>query len=166
MGRLGLAEGASRRSPHKRYFGFALNCLLGPHARSVFSSRRKCSKWQPHQTESLNARTEIASLFTLTMKLPPTLGHKPAGWHRVFSVSSGQFIGDRLRRGVLPQVGLDPSLLRQDGSSQQDVRLILLQRVCQHLADFSCVRGRSWAWPPSKACPPKPCETDISHKVA
>jgi hypothetical protein len=73
--------------------------------------------------------TELKSrhLFTLTMKLPPTLelGDTPAGRRRVFTVSSGEFSGDRLRGEVLPQAGSDLLLVRQDGSSQQDVRLIL-----------------------------------------
>jgi Protein of unknown function (DUF3237) len=66
-------------------------------------------------------------LFTLTMKLPPTLelGDTPAGRRRIFTVSSGQFSGDRLRGEVLPQASSDLLLVRQDGSSQQDVRLIL-----------------------------------------
>lgn len=66
-------------------------------------------------------------LFTLTMKLPPTLelGDTPAGRRRVFTVSSGQFAGDRIRGEVLPEASSDLLLVRQDGSSQQDVRLIL-----------------------------------------
>jgi len=66
-------------------------------------------------------------LFTLSMKIPPTLevGDTPAGKRRVFTISSGQFSGDRLRGEVLPQGGSDLLLVRQDGSSQQDVRLIL-----------------------------------------
>jgi hypothetical protein len=66
-------------------------------------------------------------LFTITMKLAPTLelGDTPAGKRRVFTVSSGQFIGDRLRGEVLPQAGSDLLLVRQDGSAQLDVRLIL-----------------------------------------
>jgi Protein of unknown function (DUF3237) len=73
--------------------------------------------------------TELKSrhLFTITMKLPPTLefGATPAGIRRVFTVSSGTFHGDRLRGEVLPQAGSDLLLVRSDGSSQQDVRLIL-----------------------------------------
>jgi len=38
---------------------------------------------------------------------------------------SGQSIGERLRGKVLSQAGSDLLLVRQDGSSQQDVRLIL-----------------------------------------
>lgn len=66
-------------------------------------------------------------LFTITMKLAPTLelGDTPAGKRRVFTVSSGRFIGDRLRGDVLPQAGSDLLLVRQDGSAQPDVRLIL-----------------------------------------
>ena len=73
--------------------------------------------------------TELKSrhLVTITMKLPPTLelGDTPAGNRRVFTVSGGEFIGDRLRGEVLPQAGSDLLLVRADGSSQQDVRLIL-----------------------------------------
>jgi hypothetical protein len=66
-------------------------------------------------------------LFTITMKLPPTLelGDTPAGTRRIFTVSGGQFAGDRLRGEVLPQASSDLLLVRQDGSSQQDVRLLL-----------------------------------------
>jgi hypothetical protein len=66
-------------------------------------------------------------LFTLTMNLPPTLelGDTPAGKRRVFTVSGGQFVGDRLRGEVLPHASSDLLLVRHDGSSQQDVRLIL-----------------------------------------
>lgn len=66
-------------------------------------------------------------LFTIAMKLPPALelGDTPAGKRRVFTVSSGEFIGDRLRGQVLSQAGSDLLLVRADGSAQQDVRLIL-----------------------------------------
>ncbi len=66
-------------------------------------------------------------LFAITMKLPPTLelGDTPAGHRRVFTVSAGQFAGDRLRGEVLPQASSDLLLLRADGSYQQDVRLLL-----------------------------------------
>lgn len=80
------------------------------------------------QTRSQTVR-ELKSrhLFTIAMKLPPTLelGATPAGTRRVFTVSGGQFNGDRLRGEVLPQAGSDLLLVRADGSSQQDVRLIL-----------------------------------------
>jgi len=66
-------------------------------------------------------------LFTITMKLPSALelGDTPAGNRRIFAVSSGQFVGDRLRGEVLPLASSDLLLVRQDGSSQQDVRLLL-----------------------------------------
>jgi hypothetical protein len=66
-------------------------------------------------------------LFTITMQLPPTLelGDTPAGNRRVFTVAGGTFSGDRLRGQVLAQGSSDLLLVRTDGSSQQDVRLIL-----------------------------------------
>jgi hypothetical protein len=66
-------------------------------------------------------------LFTITLKLPASLelGDTPAGNRRVFTVSAGQFTGERLRGEVLPQASSDLLLVRADGSFQQDVRLIL-----------------------------------------
>jgi len=73
--------------------------------------------------------TELKSrhLFSITMKLPPALelGATPAGTRRIFTVSGGQFIGERLRGEVLSQASSDLLLVRADGSSQQDVRLLL-----------------------------------------
>jgi hypothetical protein len=73
--------------------------------------------------------TELKSrhLFTITMKLDPILelGDTPAGNRRVFTVSGGQFIGDRIQGEVLPQASSDLLLIGSDGSSRQDVRLIL-----------------------------------------
>lgn len=73
--------------------------------------------------------TELKSrhLFSIKMKLPPTLelGDTPAGNRRVFTVSGGEFTGDRLRGQVLPQGSSDLLLVRADGSYRQDVRLIL-----------------------------------------
>jgi hypothetical protein len=73
--------------------------------------------------------TELQSrhLFTITMKLPPPLelGDTPAGNRRMFTVSGGNFAGDRLRGEVLPEGSSDLLLRRSDGSSQQDVRLLL-----------------------------------------
>jgi hypothetical protein len=73
--------------------------------------------------------TELKSrlLFSISMKLPPVmeLGDTPAGNRRVFTVSSGQFTGDRLRGEVLTQASSDLLLVRSDGSSQQDARLVL-----------------------------------------
>lgn len=63
----------------------------------------------------------------LSMKLPPVLelGDTPAGNRRVFTVSGGEFAGDRLRGEVLPQASSDLLLARPDGTFQQDVRLLL-----------------------------------------
>jgi|HubBroStandDraft_2_1064218.scaffolds.fasta_scaffold01476_7 hypothetical protein len=86
--------------------------------------------WQAAQNSlGISAMPELESrhLFTITMKLPPTLdlGDTPAGNRRVFTVSGGEFSGDRLRGEVLPEASSDLLLLRADGSYQQDVRLIL-----------------------------------------
>jgi hypothetical protein len=66
-------------------------------------------------------------LFTMLIELHPTeeLGNTPAGTRRVFPVSGGEFAGDRLRGKILPVVGSDLLLTRADGSSQQDVRMLL-----------------------------------------
>src|SRR5262249_885879 len=66
-------------------------------------------------------------LFTMTIKLHPTeeLGQTPAGNRRVFPVSGGDFKGDRLSGTILPIIGSDLLLTRPDGSSQQDVRMLL-----------------------------------------
>jgi hypothetical protein len=73
--------------------------------------------------------TELQSrhLFTITIKLHPTeeLGNTPAGNRRVFPVSGGDFRGQRIRGSVLPVAGSDLLLARPDGSSQQDVRMVL-----------------------------------------
>jgi uncharacterized protein DUF3237 len=66
-------------------------------------------------------------LFTLTIELHSIeeLGHTPAGNRRVFPVSGGNFNGERIRGIVLPVAGSDLLLSRADGTSQQDVRMIL-----------------------------------------
>jgi hypothetical protein len=66
-------------------------------------------------------------LFTIAMTLPPTLemGETPAGTRRVFTVAGGTFAGDRLRGDELAEGSSDLLLVRTDGSSQQDVRLLL-----------------------------------------
>lgn len=73
--------------------------------------------------------TELQSrhLCTITIKLHPTeeLGNTPAGNRRVFPVSGGEFRGQRIRGSVLPVAGSDLLLARPDGSSQQDVRMLL-----------------------------------------
>ena len=66
-------------------------------------------------------------LFTISMSLDPVMevGDTPAGHRRVFTVSSGRFEGDRLNGVVLPQASSDLLLVRADGSSQQDARIVL-----------------------------------------
>src|SRR5215469_4672749 len=73
------------------------------------------------------SKLKSSHVFTITMKLPPTLdvGDTPVGTPGTFTVSGGQFTGDRLRGEVLPQGSSDFLLLRADGSYQQDVRLVL-----------------------------------------
>ena len=73
--------------------------------------------------------TELKSrhIFSVTLRLHPVeeLGDTPAGRRRVFPISGGEFSGERLRGIVLPVVGSDLLLNRPDGSSQQDVRVLL-----------------------------------------
>jgi len=66
-------------------------------------------------------------LFTITIELHPMedVGKTPAGHRRVFPVSGGSFTGERVRGSILPLSGSDLLLTRSDGSSQQDVRMIL-----------------------------------------
>jgi hypothetical protein len=66
-------------------------------------------------------------LFTMTITLHPIedIGDTPAGTRRVFPVAGGDFAGERLRGAILPVAGSDLLLTRADGSSQQDVRMIL-----------------------------------------
>jgi Protein of unknown function (DUF3237) len=75
------------------------------------------------------AMTQLGSrhLFTITIKLHPIeeIGSTPAGTRRVFPVAGGEFTGERLRGSILPVAGSDLLLTRADGSSQQDVRMIL-----------------------------------------
>ena len=67
-------------------------------------------------------------LFRLLITLHPTLelGRTPAGGRRIFPVSGGHFEGDRLKGEVSPLIGSDLLLARGDGTSQQDVRLLLV----------------------------------------
>jgi hypothetical protein len=80
--------------------------------------------------ESSNAiMKELKSkhLFTITIQLHPTLemGDTPAGKRRIFSVSGGEFAGDKIRGTIMPLIGSDLLLVRADGSAQQDVRMLL-----------------------------------------
>ena len=73
------------------------------------------------------AELQSRHLFTMTIKLHPIeeVGNTPAGTRRVFPVAGGDFKGDRLRGSILPVAGSDLLLTRPDGSSQQDVRMVL-----------------------------------------
>jgi len=75
----------------------------------------------------------------------------PAGKSRVFTVSGAQFVGDRLRGEVLPQARSDLLLVRDDGSSQQDVRLSLRT---ERLADSHDLLWRA------------PCSGEINARIA
>jgi len=68
-----------------------------------------------------------AHLFTIAIDLLPTIemGDTPAGRRRIFAVTGGEFVGDRIRGTILPVIGSDLLLVRADGSSQLDVRLLL-----------------------------------------
>ena len=119
----------------ERAWLYAKNRVFLPSVGMAFLACVLFAQAKPQAPSAPNVSTRSAKmkelksrhLFTLTMKLPPTLefGDTPAGTRRVFTVSGGQFIGDRVRGEVLPQAGSDLLLVRQDGSSQQDVRLIL-----------------------------------------
>lgn len=66
-------------------------------------------------------------LFTITIDLLPPIefGDTPAGRRRIFTVSGGNFTGDRIRGTIMPIIGSDLLLVRADGSAQQDVRMLL-----------------------------------------
>jgi hypothetical protein len=68
-----------------------------------------------------------AHLFTIAIKLLPTLelGETPAGRRRIFCVTGGEFAGGKIRGTILPVIGSDLLLVRTDGSSQLDVRMLL-----------------------------------------
>lgn len=84
---------------------------------------------RPAEPSQPNTMTQLRSrpLFTISIKLHPTeeVGNTPAGTRRVFPVAGGDFAGERLRGTVLPVAGSDLLLTRADGSSQQDVRMLL-----------------------------------------
>jgi hypothetical protein len=79
------------------------------------------------QSNSSMRELKSTHLFTITIKLHPTIemGETPAGKRRVFSVSGGEFAGDRMRGTIMPVIGSDLLLVRADGSAQQDVRMLL-----------------------------------------
>jgi hypothetical protein len=84
---------------------------------------------RPAAPSQQTAMTQLRSrhLFAITITLHPIeeIGNTPAGTRRVFPVAGGDFAGERLRGTILPVAGSDLLLTRADGSSQQDVRMIL-----------------------------------------
>jgi hypothetical protein len=79
------------------------------------------------QRNSSMKELKSTHLFTITIRLHPTIemGDTPAGKRRVFSVSGGEFAGDKIRGTIMPVIGSDLLLVRADGSAQQDVRMLL-----------------------------------------
>lgn len=71
---------------------------------------------------------ESRHLFKLFIELHPTiqLGRTPVGGRRIYPVSGGKFEGERLKGTVSPLAGSDILLIREDGTFQQDVRLLLI----------------------------------------
>jgi hypothetical protein len=103
-------------------------CVLfasAPHAQPRLAEPSQQTTMPQQQT----AMTQLRSrhLFTMTIRLHPIeeIGNTPAGTRRVFPVAGGDFTGERLRGTILPVAGSDLLLTRADGSSQQDVRMIL-----------------------------------------
>lgn len=66
-------------------------------------------------------------LFTLTLKVGKidALGKTPFGERRIAAVAGGVFEGPRLKGTVVEQGGSDWLLIRPDGVTQLDVRLVL-----------------------------------------
>lgn len=127
-GLVGLARGTRMRFKRATSM-FLLLAGIAYTACALLAQTPQVIKSAPNSSERTHTVPELKSrhLFTITMQLPPTLelGDTPAGKRRVFTVSGGRFSGDRLRGEVLPQASSDLLLVRADGSSQQDVRLIL-----------------------------------------
>ena len=106
------------------------NTGLRPSAGSLQSNEAHDIRYYETARESrASTMPELKSryLFTMTLQLAPMedLGTTPAGRRRVFPVSGGDFKGERVRGTVLPIIGSDLLLTHPDGSSNQDVRLLL-----------------------------------------
>src|SRR5262249_17829744 len=94
-----------RNRIHLRLAGTALAaCGIFAQTTSRVPSAGKIPE-RSFEMEELKSR----HLFTITEKLSPTLelAETPAGNRRVFTVSGGQFAGDRLRGEVLAQASSD-----------------------------------------------------------
>ena len=72
------------------------------------------------------AEIRTAPLFTLTLQVAgmQAIGATPSGERRVGLVAGGSFQGERLRGTVLPG-GADWIMVRADGSTTLDVRIVL-----------------------------------------
>lgn len=72
------------------------------------------------------AEIRTAHLMTLTLAVAgmQTIGATPSGNRRIGLVAGGSFTGERLRGTVLPG-GADWIVVRADGSTTLDVRLVL-----------------------------------------
>jgi Protein of unknown function (DUF3237) len=88
---------------------------------------RSCLIEVPNERRILSmAELRTAHLFTLTLEVAgmQPIGATPAGDRRVGLVAGGRFAGARLRGIVLPG-GADWIMLRSDGATTLDVRLVL-----------------------------------------
>ena len=72
------------------------------------------------------AEIRTAHLMTMTLSVAgmQAVGATPSGNRRVGLVSGGKFVGERLR-GTVPPGGADWIMVRGDGSTTLDVRLVL-----------------------------------------
>src|SRR3954470_23680561 len=72
------------------------------------------------------AEIRTAHLMTMTLSVAgmQAIGATPSGNRRIGLVSGGKFVGERLRGTVLPG-GADWIMVRGDGSTTLDVRLVL-----------------------------------------
>jgi hypothetical protein len=70
---------------------------------------------------------ESRHLLTIDMTLHPTIevGATPIGTRRIFTVSGGRFMGERMCGDVLPDGSSDWLTVGADGAARQNVRLIL-----------------------------------------
>jgi hypothetical protein len=79
---------------------------------------------------------ESRALFTITMSLDPVIeiGETPAGNRRVFTVSGGNFEGDRLRGEVLPQASSDLQDARIVLRTDDGATIVMTYRGVRHAA--------------------------------
>jgi hypothetical protein len=107
---------------------------------SLVNGCQVCLAESPQESLLLICRTLAVVGFTNLSKRSSAVPHRldackvpqlllrvdtPAGKRRVFAVSGGEFVGDRIRGTIFPIIGSDLLLVRGDGSAQQDVRMLL-----------------------------------------